>query len=456
MANISANVSAKNVSENLSRSDAARSEALRANVRSRALWSKLEPAVLKSSNEFIPPSPPTDDVRSRWRLLKWPLVFLVCVVVAAGALLTKGGSAAAEYVTAPAVRGDIVRTTVASGMVNPVETVQVGSYVSGRIQDLLCDYNTQVVKGQSCAKIDPRGYQAMVDQSAAAVSTAKAQLSKDQAQLAYAKVTYERNLALLNRNVVSQDATDNALNAYKQTEAQVALDQAAIAQRQAGLESAKVNLDYTDIVSPVDGTVVSRSAAIGQTVTANFQTPTLFLIAKNLKQMQVEANVSEAEIGAVRQGQNATFTVEAFPGRMFSGKVTQIRQAPVAVQNVISYDVVISADNSDLALKPGMTATAHIVTAERHDVLRIPEAALRFAPKGYAVDHASAGERIGGLVWVERKSGLEPIAVQLGLADGDEIEVTHGAIEPGDQVVTGLCRAGEAPSAATSSAQDAT
>jgi HlyD family secretion protein len=141
---------------------------------------------------------------------------------------------------------------------------------------------------------------------------------------------------------------------------------------------------------------------------------------------------------------------------MFSGKVTQIRQAPVAVQNVISYDVVISADNSDLALKPGMTATAHIVTAERHDVLRIPEAALRFAPKGYAVDHASAGERIGGLVWVERKSGLEPIAVQLGLADGDEIEVTHGAIEPGDQVVTGLCRAGEAPSAATSSAQDAT
>lgn len=367
----------------------------------------------------------------------------LCAALVVGGIAWKHrASTAAAYVTAPVSRGDIVREITASGMVNPVETVQIGSYVSGRIQELFCDYNTAVVKGQRCAKIDSRNYEAAVEQAAAAVGTAKAQLSKDQAQLAYAKVTYDRNLALLNRNVVSQDATDNALNAYKQTEAQVALDQATISQRQAELKAARVNLDYTDIVSPVDGTVVSRSVAMGQTVTANFQTPTLFLIATDLTKMQVEANVSEAEIGAVRDGQNATFTVEAFPNRTFSGKVTQIRLAPVSVQNVISYDVVIEADNRDLALKPGMTATAHIVTARRHDVLKIPEAALRFAPEGYAVDHARAGERSGGLVWVQRRSGLEPIAVRLGLTDGNDIEVTGGAIEPGDEVATGRQRAG--------------
>src|SRR5581483_8960548 len=268
---------------------------------------------------------------------------LVAIVAAGATVLHGRGAATADYISEPVVRGDIARTTIASGMVNPVETVQIGSYVSGRVIDLFCDYNTEVAKGQSCAKIDPRSYQAAVDQAAAAVGTARAQLSKDQAQLAYAKVTYERNLSLLSRNVVSQDAADNAQASYKQTEAQVALDQAAITQHEAELKAARVNLDYTDIVSPVDGTVVSRSASIGQTVTANFQTPTLFLIAKDLKKMQVEANVSEAEIGQIHTGQDATFTVEAFPNRTFAGKVTQIRQAPVSVQNVISYDVVIAA-----------------------------------------------------------------------------------------------------------------
>jgi HlyD family secretion protein len=429
--------------------------------RSKVLRSRLEPTVLDPDKLLVSRSDTqkvVDDrsIKRRWLRGKWSVLLALAAIIAVGVFALKNRNSVTDsYVTAPVDRGDIVRVTIASGMVNPVETVQIGSYVSGRIEDLLCDYNTEVVKGQSCAKIDPRSYQAAVDQAAAAVGTAKAQLNKDQAQLAYAKITYERNLTLLNRNVVSQDATDNALSTYKQTDAQVAFDQAAITQREAELKSAQVNLDYTDIVSPVDGTVVSRSVAIGQTVTANFQTPTLFLIAKDLKKMQVEANVSEAEIGEIHDGQEATFTVEAFPGRTFAGEVTQIRQAPVSVQNVISYDVVIAADNSDLALKPGMTATTHITTARKDDVLRIPEAALRFAPEGYAVDNARAGERKDGLVWVKRKSGLEAVAVQLGLANDSEIEVTEGAIEPGDEVVTGRRGAGEAaPSGSPANGSD--
>ncbi len=391
---------------------------------------------------------PAAPARRRTRRWRWAaLLAAVLAVAAAGTLLHHRDSAAADYLSAPVTRGDIVRTTTASGMVNPVETVQIGSYVSGRIQALYCDYNTEVVKGQTCAKIDPRSYQAAVDQAAAAVGTAKAQLAKDQAQLAYAKVSYDRAVALLNRSVVSQDTVDNALNGYKQTQAQVALDQAAITQREAELQAAKVNLDYTDIVSPVDGTVVSRNVGIGQTVAASFQTPTLFLIAKDLKKMQVEANVNEAEIGDIREGQEASFTVEAFPNRTFHGKVTQIRQAPVSVQNVISYDVVTTTDNPDLALKPGMTAMAHIVTAQKHDVLKVPQAAVRFSPHGFASDQGAAGRRTGGVVWVRRAGTLQPVAVQLGLADENDVEVTGGDLRPGDEVVTGRRMPGDSAAA---------
>jgi HlyD family secretion protein len=421
-------------------------------LRSKALWSRIEPAVLQPDRRTPQaPAPEVERAPPR-RRRKWAALLTLAALLVSGAVaLHYRGAPAADFLTAPVGRGDIVRATIASGMVNPVETVQIGSYVSGRIQELLCDFNSAVVKGQPCAKIDPRSYQAAVEQSAAAVATAKAQLNKDQAQLTYAKIAYERSQTLSNRNVVSQDATDNALNIYGQAKAQVELDQAAINQREAELKAAQVNLDFTDIISPVDGTVVSRSVAIGQTVTANFQTPTLFLIATDLKKMQVEANVSEAEIGEIRNEQEASFTVEAFPGRTFTGKVTQIRQAPVSVQNVISYDVVIAADNSDLSLKPGMTATAHIVVARRNDVLRVPQAALRFTPKGYAVSHGRVGESGGGLVWVQRQSGLEPVAVELGVSDDNDVEVTGGELRAGDVVVTGRRGGGEVGSAAPAS-----
>jgi HlyD family secretion protein len=320
----------------------------------------------------------------RSRVLRsWLVALLLAALLGcAFALWQASRGTAPSYVTTPVERGDIQRTTNASGMVNPVETIQVGSYVSGRIQELFCDYNTKVAKGQVCAKIDPRSYEAAVAQASAAVATAKAQLAKDQANLDYQTQLYVHRRTLAERGAMSKESADEARSSYRQLQAQLQVDQATIAQHEAELQAARVNLDYTDIISPVEGTVVARSVTVGQTVTASFQTPTLFLIARDLTQMQVDANVSEADIGEIREGQRASFTVEAFPGRRFTGVVTQVRQAPVSVQNVISYDVVIRTDNPDLLLKPGMTATAHIILAERNDVPRIPQQALRFNPAG--------------------------------------------------------------------------
>src|SRR5208337_2654977 len=229
-------------------------------------------------------------------------------------------------------------------------------YVSGPIQAIYADFNSPVKAGQLIAKIDPRTFTFQVEQARATLENSRAQLLKDRADLAYKKLSYERDLQLVRTNVVSQDVVDSAQSAFRQAQAQVALDQAAIKQQQASLSQAEVNLNYTNIVSPVAGTVVSRNVDVGQTVAASFQTPTLFLIAQDLTKMQVDSNVSESDIGYVRAGQKATFRVDAFPDRDFEGVVAQVRQAPITVQNVVTYDVVVSVENPELLLKPGMTA----------------------------------------------------------------------------------------------------
>ena len=226
------------------------------------------------------------------------------------------GTAPVHYVTVPTTRGIVARTVTATGTVNPVLTIIVGSYVSGVIQQLYCDYNTQVKAGQVCAKIDPRPYQTIVNQDKAILNVAKAQLEKDKANLAYARLNYGRSRWLAERQSGSQEAADIAKNAHDQAQAQIDLDEATIEQRQAELDAAEVNLGYTDIVSPVDGTVVSRNVTQGQTVAASFQTPTLFLIATDLTKMQVDTSVSESDIGAIKEGNKATFTVDAFPKRI--------------------------------------------------------------------------------------------------------------------------------------------
>lgn len=371
------------------------------------------------------------------------LAAAAATVVAVGYLWKQHTGAATTYVTTAVDTGSVIPTVIASGTVNPVNTIQVGTYVSGVIRTLSCDFNTKVRAGQLCAKLDPRPYQSAVDQETANLATANAQLQKDRANLAFAKIIYDRDEELLKRSIVSQETVDTARNAYAQAQSQIALDQAMIEQRRAALNAARINLGYTDIVSPVDGTVVSRNVTQGQTVAASFQTPTLFLIATDLTKMQVDTNVSESDIGRVAVGNAATFTVESFPGHTFSGHVNQVRQAPQTVQNVITYDVVVGVDNTARLLMPGMTAAARIVTQRRDKVLRVPAAALRFMPADITQPRPARAAKPPGArhtgpaaqVWVLRAGQPQRVPIVTGLDDDAYVEVLDGDLRVGDAVI---------------------
>jgi HlyD family secretion protein len=376
---------------------------------------------------------------------KWIGIALAAAVIVVGCVYWITHRApAVNYVTAPVTRGDVVTTIAASGSVNPVVTVQVGTYVSGTITSLACDYNTRVRKGQLCAKIDPAPYQIVVDEDQADLATAKAQLAKDQANEVYTKVSNQRAALLWKQDSGSHDAADAALDADNQALAQVRLDAAQVDQKTALLKAAQINLNYTNIISPVDGTVVSRNVTAGQTVAASLQTPTLFLIATDLTKMQVDTNVSESDIAGAAEGAPASFTVDAFPKNTFQGRVSQVRQAPISVQNVITYDVVITVDNPDLMLKPGMTATAKIATAQARNVLRVPSQALRFTPTAEARATGARGAGTGRRgVWVLRTGKLVRVPVVVGLNDDTYAEIKSGDLQLGDQVVTSQAAAGK-------------
>jgi HlyD family secretion protein len=400
---------------------------------------RLEPA---TPVVLVPKPQPTTPAPARSRRT-WLIAGLLSLAVLAAigvAWWLATAEATVRYTTAPVTRGDVTRAVTATGTVNPVLTIIIGSYVSGVIQEIHCDYNTEVETGQICARIDPRPYQTIVDQNKANLGQAKAQLEKDKANLGYAQLNYDRNARLAQTNAVSKDALDIAKNALDQARAQIGVDEATIAQRQAQLEAAEVNLGYTNIVSPVDGTVVSRNVTVGQTVAASFQTPTLFLIATDLTKMQVDTNVSESDIGGIEYNDKAYFTVDAFPRRTFEGTVAQVRQSPQTVQNVVTYDVVVSVGNTDLALKPGMTAATRIVVDQRSDVLRVPSQALRYAPvtAGGARRSGTAGRTRRaeqGRVWVLRDGKPVRVAVTTGLDDDTYTEIVKGELNPGDQVI---------------------
>ena len=315
---------------------------------------------------------------------------------------------APTYRTAKVVRGPITAAVSASGALNPVTSVQVGSQVSGQLKEVLADFNSEVKRGQVIARIDPETFeyrvrqsQADLDASRAQVATAQAGIGAAQANVSRAIVNetearrdMERKQMLLERNFISGSEVEKAravFNASVQdtrsanaqlavTQAQARTAEATVRQREAQLQQARIDLERTAIRAPVDGVVIKRSVDAGQTVAASLQAPELFIIARNLRDMQVDAAIDEAEIGRIRTGQQATFTVDSFPGRTFSGEVRQVRKAATTVQNVVTYVVVVSAQNPDLALVPGMTANVRITTDTRESVLKVPNAALRFRP----------------------------------------------------------------------------
>ena len=393
-----------------------------------------------------------------WRLsFHWGRWLVAAIVLAlAGSIVyyrAINRQTSAQYITAPVKRGNVAVTLTATGTVNPVTVVEVGTYVSGPVAHWYCDFNARVTVGQLCAQIDPRSFQVVADQATANLAVAKAQLAKDHASLAYAKTTYERDVGLLKPGIVAQTTVDSDKSAYDQALAQVSYDEASIEERQAEVHAAQVNLGFTRIISPVNGIVVSRNIEVGQTVAASFQTPILFLIATDLTKMQVDTSVSESDIGGVKEGDRATFSVLPFPNRQFEGSVRQVRQAPSTVQNVVTYDVVVAVDNRNGLLKPGMTATTRIVKAEHDNVLTLPDQALRFLPEGAktrrpgatAKDTTASASSDGARqarAWVLRNGKPTAVPVTVGIEDGASAEIVKGDLAQGDQVVVAEAKAG--------------
>ena len=286
--------------------------------------------------------------------------------------------AAPKYETVKADQGRIVARVTATGTLSALVTVQVGSQVSGRISELFADFNSTVKKGQVIAKIDPSLLKAAVEQARANHTAAKANLERSQAQAVEAERQFERAKALAEKQLIAKADRDTAESTAAAARAQVSASQGAVAQANASLHQAEVNLAYSIIKSPIDGVVISRSVDVGQTVAASLQAPTIFTIAEDLGKMQVDTSVAEADVGKLRPEMPATFLVDAYPQEKFRGKVRQIRNAPQTVQNVVTYDAVIDVDNPDLKLKPGMTANVTFIYAEKSNAVRVPNSALRF------------------------------------------------------------------------------
>ncbi|MCE5210328.1 MAG: efflux RND transporter periplasmic adaptor subunit [Deltaproteobacteria bacterium] len=369
------------------------------------------------------------------------LISVIAVAIIAAILFfifNKNGKSV-SYKTEKISRGEIKSVVTATGTVNAVTTVSVGTQVSGTIQKLFVDYNSPVRKGQQLAQIDPSTFQSQVDQANANLWSAQANLEKAQVAVMDAQRTFQRNKELFAQNFIAKSDLDTAETNFKSAQAQQKVNQAQVGQAQAALKIAQANLQYTRILSPVDGIVISRSVDVGQTVAASFQTPTLFSIAQDLTKMQIDTSVDEADIGKVRAGQEVSFTVDAYPDTNFTGKVSVVRNAPITVSNVVTYDVIINVDNSQLKLKPGMTANVSITIETRSNVLRVPNAALRFKPaqaKGQSETITDKQEMKGTKVWIMEEGKPKPVMVTTGLSDGNYTEISSGNVTQGREVIT--------------------
>jgi HlyD family secretion protein len=380
---------------------------------------------------------------------KWIVVIAVIVALAGGWFYFRRSHAEAPTFNAVAVaRGELIQAVTATGTLNPDKSVQVGCQVSGRLRDIFVDFNSVVTNGQIVAEIDPRVYEAQV-------GSAEADLANAMANMELQRVQARRTAELYTNKLVSGSDYDTSVATLHQAEAVVKIKAAA-------LENARTSLGYTKIISPVDGVVISRSVDVGQTVAASFNTPTLFLIANDLTKMQIDAAVAEADVGGIIEGQSVDFTVDAYPNRTFHGEVQQVRNSPTTVNNVVTYDAVITVTNADYKLKPGMTANVSIIVAHRMDALKVSNSALRFRPPesvavftnavaeaASATNQSVAGKGRGQskgkgargvrmvylLTGDEHSPQLKQVQVKTGITDGIFTEVTEGLSE-GDKVVT--------------------
>ncbi len=416
----------------------------------------------------------------------WLLAIVGVLIVGAGAWFFFRGSSGEgqpQFTTVAVDRGNVVGRVTATGTLSALVTVLVGTQVSGRIKELKVDFNSPVKKGQELAKIDPELFLAAIAQAKANEQAAAGNLARAQAQARDFELKLRRATQLADKELISKADRDTAQADFDMARASIVAAEGSLALAQASHHQAEVNLAYTSITSPIDGTVISRSVDVGQTVAASFQTPTLFTIAENLARMQVDTSVAEADVGKLKEGAEATFSVDAFPNRRFKGRIRQIRFAPQTVQNVVTYDAVIDVDNAELVLRPGMTANVTFIYARAEDVLRVPNAALRFrldtgggrgrgggrGPGAMATADAGPGrgrDGGGGLGWSEREvAGAaaqhdvrtvyvlregqpQAVTLRVGISDGSTTEVVSGDLKEGDPVITErLTEAGSKPPA---------
>ena len=402
-------------------------------------------------------------------MMKKVLIALgIVVLIGMGTIVyVRGRENGPKFKTMPVARGNLRSTVTATGTLNAVTTVLVGTQVSGMIKKLHADFNSPVKKGQIVAEIDPATFEAAVDNARENLAQQWATVEKDKANLADATRIRDRDRKLFAKGYIDEADYTAAETVHDADEAQLAADTHNAKQIEAALHTAKINLDYTKIPCPVDGVVVSRNVDVGQTVASSFTTPTLFTIAQDLTKMQIDTNVDEADIGRVKVPQDVEFTVDAYPDRTFHGTVKQIRIAPIVVQNVVTYDVVITVDNTDLKLMPGMTANVSIVVASKEGVLKVPNAALRFKPTekdGVSLQAAPAekvagrppgpaagvgggavppGDKTGGRptgarsygVWILQKNAPQRVPITIGISDGTFSEITTGDLREGQEVI---------------------
>lgn len=392
-------------------------------------------------------------------------LFLLVLFVGVSFWSFRDGAKESPYLTEPVQRGDITQVVTATGSLSAVVTVQVGSQVSGSIEKLYVDFNSKVKAGQVVAQLNQDRFKAAVDQAKANLLAAQSNVAKAKVNAEDAKRTLERSIELKKRELISQSDLDASQTAYDGAVAQLEVNKAQVAQAQAALNLALVDLANTVIRSPVEGIVVSRNVDVGQTVAASLQAPTLFLIANDLSKMQVDSNVSEADVGNVWVGQEVTFTVDAYPSRRFHGQVLQVRNAPIMVQNVVTYDAVVGVDNHELLLKPGMTANLDFLVSRKNGVLKVTNAAIRFrlpSEKPDPQDQARQAGRRGaggrearrntedksrsreggtgrpGTAYVLKEQTPIPVKVRLGVTDGSYTEIIGNEVKEGDRVVVAM------------------